>query len=334
MSTCAEIIATSKAAFGTSGVRGLVSELTDATCFAYTTAFLSYMKISQGLKAGASVWIGHDLRPSSPRITNACIAAIRYTGLNPEFCGEVPTPALAHCALGRVEPAIMITGSHIPFDRNGMKFYRPDGELMKQDEAPIIDNTSLFPDELFRLGNLIDVPIETNQNTLPHELWRKRYIATFPCLLEYLRIGHYQHSAAGRDLLADILQQLGAEIIPIGRSDEFIPIDTEAVSKADKKQARDWSKEHDLDLIISTDGDGDRPLLADEYGNYFRGDTLGILAALALKATCVVTPVSSTTALEKSRLFNCVERTVIGSPPVIQAMQKQADNGQKNCGGF
>jgi len=334
MPPCAEIIATSKAAFGTSGVRGLVSELNDATCFAYTTAFLSHMKTSRGLKQGASVWVGHDLRPSSPRITNACLTAIQHAGLKPEFCAEVPTPALAHCALSRGEPAIMITGSHIPFDRNGMKFYRADGEMMKEDEAPIINSSAPFPDELFKNGELIQPQSERSANTIAHTLWRERTITTFPGVLEDMRIGHYQHSAAGRDLLADILQELGGEIVPIGRSNEFIPIDTEAVSHADKEQAKQWSREHNLDLIISTDGDGDRPLLADENGNYFRGDTMGILAALALKATCVVTPVSSTTALEKSGLFKTVKRTVIGSPPVIQAMQKEAGKGQEIVVGF
>ena len=32
----------------------------------------------------------------------------------------------------------MVTGSHIPFDRNGLKFYRPDGEITKADEAGIV----------------------------------------------------------------------------------------------------------------------------------------------------------------------------------------------------
>ncbi|MBU7008987.1 phosphomannomutase, partial [Peptococcaceae bacterium DYL19] len=35
-------------------------------------------------------------------------------------------------------PAIMVTGSHIPADRNGLKFYRPDGEIDKADEAGIL----------------------------------------------------------------------------------------------------------------------------------------------------------------------------------------------------
>ena len=59
-------------------------------------------------------------------------------------------------------------------------------------------------------------------------------------------------------------ESLGAEVIRIGRSDEFVPIDTEAVEEEDKAKARYWSVKYRLDAIFSTDGDGDRPLVADE----------------------------------------------------------------------
>ena len=54
-------------------------------------------------------------------------------------CGVVPTPALALEAARRGAAAVMVTGSHIPFDRNGLKFYRPGGEeIGKGDEAGIL----------------------------------------------------------------------------------------------------------------------------------------------------------------------------------------------------
>ena len=57
---------------------------------------------------------------------------------------------------------------------------------------------------------------------------------------------------------------MGAEVIALERSDEFVPIDTEAVSDADKAKAKAWSDTHQFDMIFSTDGDGDRPLISDE----------------------------------------------------------------------
>ena len=68
------------------------------------------------------------------------------------------------------------------------------------------------------------------------------------------------------------MRQLGAEVVSLERSDEFVPIDTEAVGEEDKAKARRWSVDYQLDAIFSTDGDGDRPLVADEQGEWLRGD--------------------------------------------------------------
>ncbi len=304
----ADIFKGSAAAFGTSGLRGLVDDLDDATCIAYTTAFLDFLS----MPAGGQVWVGHDLRPSSPRIAAAVLAAIAARGCKAVFCGEIPTPALAQAALSRAQPAIMITGSHIPFDRNGIKFYRPDGELMKADEEPILASKATMPD--------VTAEALPEADTVPADEWTERFISTFPGVLDGWRVGHYQHSAAGRDLVASILSALGAEIVQLGRSDTFVPVDTEAVSAADRAQALEWAQKYGLDALVTTDGDGDRPLLADENGTWFRGDTLGILAGHALGVTCMVTPVSSTSAVEGSGFFKRVIRTKIGSPHVIAAM--------------
>ena len=150
------------------------------------------------------------------------------------------------------------------------------------------------------------------------------YIARYTSLfgadtLAGKRVGIYEHSSAGRDLYAKIFTRLGAEVISIGRSDEFVPIDTEAVSEEDKVKARGWASELNLDAIFSTDGDGDRPLVADEQGEWLRGDILGLLCAKALGIDALAIPVSCNTAIAKSGLFKHIELTKIGSPYVIAA---------------
>lgn len=124
---------TSGVRFGTSGARGLAADMSPRVCFAYTAAFLQII----GARPGSRVALGMDLRPSSPDIAGACAAAISNAGLDVDFCGVLPTPALAFHAQERGIPAIMVTGSHIPFDRNGIKFYRSTGEITKADEAGI-----------------------------------------------------------------------------------------------------------------------------------------------------------------------------------------------------
>jgi len=315
---------TSGVRFGTSGARGLAAELTAELCFAYTTAFLQVI----GAPAGSRVALGMDLRPSSPDIAAACVAAIRHAGLEADFCGVLPTPTLAFHAQEAGIPAIMVTGSHIPFDRNGIKFYRASGEITKSDEAGIAAAAVRLPAKI-QLDALPAVNPQARQHYID------RYLNFFPRnRLAGMRLGFYEHSSVARDLLRDILEGLGGEVISLGRTDQFVPIDTEAVAEADIRQARLWAVEHRFDAILSTDGDADRPLLGDERGDYLRGDVVGILCAQYLGADAVATPVSSNTALEKCGVFAHLARTRIGSPFVIEGMEALRANGARCVVGF
>ncbi len=312
--------------FGTSGLRGLVSDMTDALCAEYVAAFLDHLAASGS--AQQAVLIARDLRPSSPRIAAACIAAARARGVDAVDCGALPTPALALASGARRLPAIMVTGSHIPFDRNGLKFYRADGEIDKADEAGIVARLGAAP-AASREGALVD------DAGAAAAAYLARGVDFFPAdALAGRRIGVYQHSAVGRDVVVETLRALGAEAIPLGRTETFVPIDTEAVRPEDEALARAWCAEHKLDALVSTDGDGDRPLVGDETGAFLRGDVLGVLAARHLGAKAVATPVSSTTALERCGWFPVVRRTRIGSPFVIETMEALAAEGAGLTVGF
>src|SRR3546814_5300066 len=122
--------------------RGLVDDLSDEACAAFVLAFGS---VAGQLFDFGRIAVGWDLRPSSPRIAAAVMAAVRAAGLKAEWCGMLPTPALALHAITQRIPAVMVTGSHIPFDRNGLKFYRPDGEIDKLDEQAILADGQPMP---------------------------------------------------------------------------------------------------------------------------------------------------------------------------------------------
>jgi len=269
-----------------------------------------------------------DLRPSSPTIVRACTAGILQAGCEVDFCGVLPTPALALYALAQGIPAIMVTGSHIPFDRNGIKFYRAEGEISKADEIAITQaeiESEAVPDDT----------VLPTVNPIALQQYQQRYTSLFAVdLLSGWRVGVYEHSSAARDCLRDVLTALGADVIGLGRTDTFVPLDTEAVSEEDRQRGLAWAAEHRLDAIISTDGDGDRPLIADETGNWLRGDIVGLLCAHFLGADTVVTPVSCNTAIEASGLFRQVIRTRIGSPYVIAGMEQMQANGSLSVVGF
>ena len=329
-----DLMEESGVAFGTSGARGLVTAMTDQICYCYTIGFLAYLSEIGEFAPGSEVAIAGDLRPSTPRILRATAQAIRDAGGAPVWCGFVPTPALAHYAFARRIPSIMVTGSHIPDDRNGLKFHRAAGEILKADEAgiarqPLTLDLSRFASD----GRLID-PAPLPEAREVEDSYLRRYLDAFgERALLGLTVGVYQHSAVGRDCLVRILSALGAETVPLGRSDRFIPVDTEALRPEDVELARRWAAERRLDAIVSTDGDSDRPMLADHRGVWLRGDILALLCARQLDADCVVTPVSSNTALERSGAFAHVVRCRIGSPYVISAMEDAAKSfGGVVCG--
>ena len=257
-----------------------------------------------------TVAIAIDNRPSSYAMAKACATALQQLDIDVVYYGVVPTPALAYVAQEGTIPAIMVTGSHIPFDRNGLKFYRPDGEISKADEQVIITAQVEFT----ALAELAELSVSNRAA----EEYITRYTSLFATpFLTGKRIGIYEHSSAGRDLYYRIFETLGAEVISLERTDHFVPIDTEAVSEDDTLKAINWSKEHNLDAVFSTDGDGDRPLMSDEKGNWLRGDILGLLTADALHIEALAVPVSCNTAIELSNKLTHVERTKIGSPYVI-----------------
>ncbi|KAA1166383.1 phosphomannomutase [Pseudoalteromonas fuliginea] len=302
------IIEQSDIAFGTSGARGLVTNFTPDVCAAFSIAFIKSIETKFSFN---TVALAIDNRPSSYAIAQACAEGLKQLNVNVIYYGVIPTPALAYKAMLDDIPCIMVTGSHIPFDRNGLKFYRPDGEITKIDEQSILSASVEFI-------TLSQDLTELCESQAARSAYIQRYSELFNSdALAGKKIGIYEHSSAGRDIYKPLFESLGANVISLERSDVFVPIDTEAVSDEDREKALNWSKEHSFDAIFSTDGDGDRPLLADEKGHWLSGDTLGLLTSQLLNIEALAVPVSCNTAIEKSNSFKQVTRTKIGSPYVI-----------------
>ena len=318
--------------FGTSGLRGLSVDLEGPATALYATAFARHLLTSRIAQAGDEVLVGRDFRQSSPAISAIAIAALRKAGFSPRDCGALPTPALALLGLRRKAACLMVTGSHIPADRNGIKFYRPDGEIDKADEAAI----TAAADAIRAQGTAFDATQEEADDL--HEtamtLYGERNRTLLPeNSLAGLRVGVYEHSTVARDLFVSILAHYGADVVPLGRSQIFVPVDTEAVSGETIALLQDWAVTHGLDAIISADGDGDRPLIADETGMPVRGDLVGLVACRFLGATVIATPVTSNSGIEAA-VEAKVLRTRVGSPFVIAAMNEGVAAGETGVAGF
>ncbi len=335
-----DVMTSSGVGFGTSGVRGLVDDMTDEICWLYVTAFLQYLTSQSIIQYGDKVGIAGDLRNSTDRIMQSVSAAIVDFGLIPINYGAIPSPAIALYGLDENMTTMMITGSHIPDDRNGIKFNLPTGEMLKVDELAIKAQVVRLPENKFDAkGMLIAERQLVSITEDASDYYEARFLDFFPTqCLQGLYIGVYQHSSVVRDCLTDLLQKLGATVLPLGRSERFIAVDTEAIRPEDVLLAKQWAEHYSFDCIVSTDGDGDRPLISDEKGDWLRGDVAGSLCARYLDADAVVTPVSSNTSVDKSHFFKRVVRTKIGSPYVIAAMNELGTDlnvvGYEANGGF
>ena len=241
--------------FGTSGRRGLVADLTQLEVYLNALAELEYLqslpRSKAALGAGRKFYFACELRPSSsPIVTDQAGARRIGAGHRPSHCRRrnetrvprcIPTPALANYALGQIRGSMMVTGSHIPFDRNGYKTNTACGELLKRDEAPIQAQVEQVrgwlygqasAGSLFNSGGMFkagpgELPPATAEAS---DAFLRRYTEFFAGrTLQGMRLLVYQHSAVGRDFLVELLRKFGAEVIPAGRSEVFVPIDTEAI---------------------------------------------------------------------------------------------------------
>ena len=333
--------------FGTSGRRGRVRELTQLEIYVNVFGEIEYL-VSQspdqgGIARGSEFYVAQDLRPSSASIREAVEEAVRDSGMWPVSLGTVPTPALACYAWSLGRAGIMVTGSHIPFDWNGYKLNTARGELMKSDEAPINARVAAVRERIYAepaAQSKFDAHGQLKRHSalsapLPdaRAFYARRYTDFFGGRsLAGMRILLYEHSAVGRDLLREILESFGAEVVPAGRSENFVPIDTENIESTTLASLQEMADCFaPLDAIVSTDGDSDRPLvlgLEDGAVRFFPGDIVGLVTAEFLGADAVVVPVSCNDAIDRGNLRAVLEpKTRIGSPYVIAGMEAARTRG-------
>jgi len=348
--------------FGTSGVRALVKDLTDLEVYCLTVGTLRYLRSTDRLLCAPepppriAIPVAGDLRPSTERLLQATARGIQDMGFGVDYVGHIPTPALTFYGIENGVASFVITGSHIPADRNGQKANRCDGEVLKSDEGGIVAEVQRVRDEelarpadespfsahgMFKEGQHPSLPAAS---PAAREGYAQRYRMVFaPDALRGLRVLFFQYTAVGRDLIPEILEQAGAEVIRAGRSNTFVPIDTEAISDSHLELLSGLVREHHgqgpIDAVVSTDGDSDRPLVVAVDGagdgdprlRFIPGDLLGIFVADYLGADSVSVPISVSPAVHEyfAQRGLTTRKTRIGSPYVIQAMSEALEQGHR-----
>ena len=124
------------------GVAGEPVNLGKDEAAALTHGFVKWLCEKTGKAAEAlTVSVGTDSRISRDMLREAVTEAFLADGLKVYDCGMASTPAMFMSTVFpeyNCDGAVMITASHLPFNRNGFKYFDKEGGLNKQDIAQII----------------------------------------------------------------------------------------------------------------------------------------------------------------------------------------------------
>jgi len=136
-----------------SDIRGVAmgphAELTPEAVNRIAQAFAAWLSERTGKAPETlTIGVGHDSRLTAESLTAAALAGLEAGGARALCCGLASTPAMF---MGTVYPesafdgAIMLTASHMPSDRNGMKFFTRAGGLEKDDIRALLTGAERLP---------------------------------------------------------------------------------------------------------------------------------------------------------------------------------------------
>lgn len=124
------------------GIEGEHVNLDAQAAFRIAAAFGKWLKERLG-KDSVKITLGRDSRISGPDIARNVINGLSTVGgVSVEYFNLCTTPAMFMSCVNEevnADGAVMITASHLPFNRNGLKFFTKDGGAEKEDIAAILE---------------------------------------------------------------------------------------------------------------------------------------------------------------------------------------------------
>lgn len=263
-----ETIMSERRYFGTDGIRGLVGQYPITPQFVMKLGYAAGRVLAaQGTK---KVLIGKDTRISGYMLESALEAGFSAAGIDIGLLGPMPTPGIAYLTKTfRAEAGIVISASHNPFYDNGIKFFSQDGQKLPDDvelaiEAELDKEMGCVESADLGKANRIDDAagryIEFCKSNFPSQYSLKGIKMVVDCA----------HGATYH-IAPNVFRELGAEVIEIGAAPNGTNINHEcgATSMAAISAA---VVEHNADLGIALDGDGDRLMMVDHAGYIMDGD--------------------------------------------------------------
>jgi phosphoglucosamine mutase len=317
-----------KKLFGTDGVRGVANIHPMTTEIAMQLGRAMAFVCKDADKRHRIV-IGKDTRLSGYMIENALAAGICSMGVDVLLVGPLPTPGIAFITASmRADAGVVISASHNAYQDNGIKFFSRDGfklpdqvelkleELIFSKKMDSLRPTAAEVGKAFRIDDACGRYIVFLKNSFPRELDLKGLKIVLDCA----------HGAAYKAAPA-VLEELGAEVIRLGVTPDGTNINAGCGSMHPEVIAA-AVREHQADLGIALDGDADRVIFVDEYGNEVDGDHImaicgiDLLSKNKLAQNTLVATVMSNMGLEVAlrQAGGKVVRTAVGDRYVVEEM--------------
>ncbi len=322
--------------FGTDGVRGVANEepITSETALKLGRALAYVFRGSRGRHR--KILIGKDTRLSGYMLETAIASGICSMGVDVWLVGPVPTPGIAFLTRSmRADAGVVISASHNPFQDNGIKFFSRDGfKLDDELEAKIED--LVFDDSALAHGRASNGDIGKAariDDALGRYLVFLKTCVPRTANFESMRIAIDCANGAAYKVGPEVLEELGAEVVPIGVDPNGVNIN-DGCGAVHLDQIRETVVRERCHAGVALDGDGDRAMLIDEKGEVFDGDDVMAVMARAmskagvLRENTVVATVMSNFGLEVALRETGLKlvRTEVGDPAVVREMRTNSYN--------
>jgi len=323
--------------FGTDGIRKIANtELTPQ--LVYKVAKAGAYVLSNHLNHAPTILIGRDTRISGNLIESAMTAGFLSYGANVKLVGVIPTPGIAYLTKKlKADASVVISASHNKYDFNGIKFFSNKGmkipDEIEEEIETILDSNQI--EKLTAPSNKIGV-YENREDLLDEYLYFFR--KTFEDEFENLNKDNFKvaiDTANGAtSVIADkVFTTLGIQHYIINNEPNGININDNCGS-THLDMLKKYVVDNNCNLGIAYDGDGDRCLAVDQYGNEIDGDI--IMAIVSdylkekgkLKKDTLVATVMSNLGLKKYCEKNNINyvQTKVGDRYVLENMLKNGYN--------
>ena len=265
--------------FGTDGIRGTVGKPPITADFLLKVGWAVGSVLTEN--GPASVIIGKDTRVSGYLFESALEAGFLSAGVNVGMLGPMPSPAIAYLTKAYGASAgVVISASHNHFQDNGVKFFSSEGIKLSEKIQQAIEKKISTP--------MVSVDSARIGKAFRHDQALGRYIefckSTFDriCNLSHLTIVVDCANGATYNIAQNVFEELGAKVIMINNQPDGYNINHNC-GATDTTHLQQEVLNHEADLGIAFDGDGDRLIMVDHTGEKVDGDELVFIIAKAWK---------------------------------------------------